>query len=114
MKKDEITNVEITEKPRKRSSQWSVPDALSEEELDQLKKDSIDAFDKWTWETGSDEDKEKYKQLEKKLKKEEGIAEIQNEIDEIMTKLSNDIRETIDDDILTGLRKSSLDNTTKI
>jgi len=114
MKEDEITNVEITEKPRKRGSQWSVPDALSEEELDQLKKDSIAAFDKWTWETGSDEDKKKYKELEKKLKKEEGIARAQVEIDEILSKLGDDIRKSIDDEILAGITKSPLDNTKKI
>ena len=95
-------------------SDWTTRKPLSAEGLEQLKKASLDAFDKWNWETGSDEDKEKYQKLEMKLKKELEVAEIQSEIDEIMSNLADDIRKAIDDDILTGITKSPLDNTRKI
>ena len=111
MKKDDKKTRKLRDDWSGVPEEWTVRGPLSADELDQLKKDSLEAFDKWVWETGSDEDKEKYKGLEKKFKKEMGYAEIQNEIDDIITKLGEDIRKTIDEDILTGILNSPLDNT---
>lgn len=113
MKKDDMTidKTIITKKPRRLSAQWTMETPLPKEELDQLKKDSVDAFDKWAWDTGTDADKEKYKQLEKKLKHELTIADNQAAVDEIMDELSKELKKTIDDDILEKIKAAAGDET---
>lgn len=110
MKKDdqhiEIEPVKITEKPRRLSAHWTMETPLPKEELDKLRQDSLDAYDTWVWDTGTEEDKKKYKRLEKRLKRELTIADNQTAIDEIMDELAKNIRDTVDDDILGNLTKS--------
>lgn len=107
MKKDDIKieKISITAKPRRLSTQWTMEPPISKEELNKLKQDSLDAYDTWVWDTGTDEDKEKYKKLEKRLKYEIILAKNQAEIDDIMSELAAGIRDEIDKDILERLIK---------
>lgn len=40
----------------------------SEEQRAQIKKDRADAFDKWTWDTGSEEDRKEFERLDEAVK----------------------------------------------
>ncbi len=41
---------------------------LSDEEREEIDKERVEAFDKWNWETGADEDRKKFEELDEKLK----------------------------------------------
>lgn len=110
MKDDDfiIEKVQVSAKTRKLHARWNMDaamgDSLNEKELDELRQESINAFDKWAWDTGTDADKKKYQELEKELKFEEGKAQTQAEIDDIISGLAADIKESIDQDIINKLK----------
>ena len=74
-------------------------DEFSDEELDELYRDT---FDRWSWETASDEDFQAYKAMERELKRRNsGFRQLELELMENMAK---EISKEIDNEILKTLR----------
>ena len=91
----------VTAKPRKLKGTWTV-ETEPEHTVEELEKKYRELYDKWCWETGSDEDLERLKELEVTInfhKARDG------KMGEIAEQFAKEIQKEIDNEILKDLMK---------
>lgn len=100
--------VAVQARPRKLSAKWTVESMgnlpvgkyadLSKKELqDKI----VETYDRWTWDTGSDEDKKLLEELEEEHEDRAGSIQFGLDVEEDLIKaISEQIKGDIDDEIL--------------
>lgn len=77
---------------------------LTTEQFEQLKRDRAAAYDKWVWETGTEEDYEELKRLDAAVEDAEMNAEVAKICEAVIDEAAKEMAKEIDDEIIKNLQ----------
>lgn len=101
--KIELVTTQVVAKPRKLSAKWTVETHGKHEKLskEELQDKIVETYDRWNWDTGSDEDKNLLDELEEERETRLDSIMFGLDVEEELAKaISEEIKGEIDDEIL--------------
>ena len=110
MKDDEKVEIVITKikaEPKKLEVNWTIDEQApyTEEDLKDFLKEREEIFDRWCWETGSEEDRKRVEELDEEIKLAKMDVDMAYFQDNVIEGLARNIREELDKQALDEILK---------